>query len=169
VYRIAVDGKNGAQGWLDLRYTASLPPPANDRFAAAQTLPGPAGTVVASTIGATAEAGEPDSDIAPTPKSVWFRWTAPRSGLYSFDTNGTAAPFRFNLYTGSTVSSLTPVGVRADLRGTTGPWPYSNAQQIYLLATAGVTYALRVDNPYDPGEWVVNWSDGAGTASEAAP
>jgi subtilisin family serine protease len=154
VYRIAIDGKNGAVGTISAHYVATLGPPANDQFAAAHTLTGPSGTLEASNVGATAEPGEPDYDVYPQPKSIWYRWTAPRSSLFSFDINGSAVRESFELYTGSTLASLVPAGVKTFLPGT--GW----CTQIYVVATEGVTYIVRLDAAHTPGDWVLNWSDG---------
>lgn len=154
VYRIAIDGKNGAVGPISAHYLATLGAPANDQFAAAQSLSGPSGTLEASNVGGTAEPGEPDYDVYPQPKSIWYRWTAPRSGLFSFDINGSAVRESFELYTGSTLASLVPAGVKTFLPGT--GW----CTQIYVVATEGVTYIVRLDAAHGPGDWVLNWSDG---------
>src|ERR687888_145135 len=151
-YRIALDGKNGATGYTSSSYNASLGAPPNDNFANREALSGPSGTVYASNVGATAEAGEPGSQFYPQPMSIWYRWTAPRSGLFSFDVNGSATGFSFDLYTGSSLSTLAPAGVKVG-GGRSG--------QIYLVAASGVTYVIRLDDQYNPGDWVLNWSDGA--------
>jgi subtilisin family serine protease len=152
VYRVALDGKNGATGYISFSYTASLGPPPNDNFANREPLSGSAGTLYSSNVGATAEAGEPDSQFYPQPMSIWYRWTAPRSGLFSFDVNGSITGRSFDLYTGSSFSSLAPAGVKVG---------GGRGGQIYLVATAGVTYVIRLDDQYNPGDWVLNWSDGA--------
>src|SRR5204863_481946 len=81
-------------------YTGTLGGPANDNFANREAITGSSGTIYASNVGATAEAGEPDSQYYPQPMSIWYRWTAPRSGLFSFDVNGSATGRSFDLYTG---------------------------------------------------------------------
>jgi subtilisin family serine protease len=154
IYRIAVDGKNGAAGHISFSYNAALGAPANDAFADSQTLSGPSGTIVASNVGATAEPGEPEYNVFPQPKSIWYRWTAPRSGLFSFDVNGSAMRDSPELYTGSSLATLVPAGVEAFIAGT--GW----ANQIYVVANEGTTYVVRLDAPHNPGDWVLNWRDG---------
>jgi hypothetical protein len=150
-YRIAVDGKNGAAGYVSFSYEATLAAPANDNFANRETLSGSAGTIFASNVGATSEPGEPDSESYPQPKSIWYRWTAPQSGLFSFDVNGSATGRVFDLYTGSSIPSLASAGVKVG-EGRGG--------HIYLVATAGATYVIRLDDQFNPADWVLNWSDG---------
>jgi FG-GAP-like repeat len=161
-YRIAVDGKNGAAGRVSLTYNAALGRPANDDFAGRAALNGSSGTLLASNVGATSEAGEPDSQFFPQPQSIWYRWTAPRNGLFSFDVNGSATGRSFDLYTGSSLSALVAAGVKVGS---------GRAGHIYLVAAAGVTYVIRLDDQYNPGDWILNWSDGvsAGGADTSPP
>jgi subtilisin family serine protease len=155
-YQIALDGKNGASGSVSFNFTAALGRPANDNFANAQTIMGSAGTIVASNAGATAEAGEPDAEYFPQPKSIWYRWTAPRSGLFSFDVNGSATGRSFDLYAGSSLPALSAAGVKVGA---------GRGGHIYLVATVGVTYVIRLDDQYNPGDWVLNWSDGVSSGA----
>jgi subtilisin family serine protease len=150
-YRIAIDGKNGAAGPVSFTFDAAIGIPANDNFANRQTLSGPAGTIFASNVGATSEPGEPDSESFPQPKSIWYRWTAPHGGLFSFDVNGSATGRVFDVYAGSSIPSLASVGVKVG-EGRRG--------HIYLVATQGVTYVIRLDDQFNPADWVLNWSDG---------
>jgi subtilisin family serine protease len=154
-YRFAVDGKNGVTGYVSFTYSAALAAPANDNFASREPISGSSGTVYASNVGATSEAGEPDSESFPQPKSIWYRWTAPRSGLFSFDVNGSATGRVFDLYTGSSIASLVPAGVKVG---------GGRGGHIYLVATAGVTYVIRLDDQFNPADWVLNWSDGVSAA-----
>jgi len=59
VYRIAVDGYNGAFGSIAVNWNQS-PPPSNDNFANAQAVSGGAGTVATHNLLATKETGEPN-------------------------------------------------------------------------------------------------------------
>ncbi|HKF14393.1 MAG TPA: S8 family serine peptidase, partial [Gaiellaceae bacterium] len=155
-YRVALDGKNGAAGYVSFSYSATLSGPANDGFANREALTGASGTVFASNAGATSEAGEPGSESFPQPMSIWYRWTPPKSGLYCFDVNGSATGRDFDLYTGSSLTSLTPAGVKVG-GGRSG--------QIYLVAAAGATYVIRLNDQYNPGDWLLNWSDGVSAAT----
>ncbi len=69
---------------------AGLTPPANDDIAHAATLPGENNSIKGSNVGATTEAGEPShgDQLHPADNSVWYRWTAPRSGRVIFRTLG---------------------------------------------------------------------------------
>ena len=69
---------------------AGLTPPANDDIAHAATLPGDNNSIKGSNVGATTEPGEPShgDQLHPSDNSVWYRWTAPRSGRVIFRTLG---------------------------------------------------------------------------------
>src|SRR5262245_35508433 len=94
--------------------------PANDAFAASVSLG--QGTVNGTTVGATAEPGEPDH--YGVGKTVWYRWTAPGTGGAKVSVCGSGNTVA--VYTGSSVGALTEVTVGACDR----VWP----------AKAGVTY-----------------------------
>jgi uncharacterized delta-60 repeat protein len=102
VYFIAVDGK-GEEGAIVLNF---LPAPVNDAFAARIPLSGAPHYLVASTLGATAELGEP-GDAAQA--SVWWSWTAPAHGTLLLYTRGQSAPLKLGVFTGTAVNGLTAV------------------------------------------------------------
>lgn len=54
--------------------------PVNDNYSAAAVIPSPVGAVVGTTVGATSEPGE-DARFG---YSVWWRWTAPSNGVFTF-------------------------------------------------------------------------------------
>ncbi|MEX2103300.1 MAG: hypothetical protein WD805_04990, partial [Gaiellaceae bacterium] len=85
IYRIAVDRVGAQNGSVSLRIG---PPPTNDLFANAQVLSGSSLTVAGNTIGATKQTAEPDHAGDPGGTSVWYRWTAPSTGLFTVDTCG---------------------------------------------------------------------------------
>src|SRR5687767_6589051 len=155
-YRIAVDGKNGQTGHLNLR--VGIPP--NDQFADAITIDSPLAGVPGSTRGATAQQGEPYGNTAVPANSVWYRWTAPATGPVHMHTcSATGSPMDVHVYTGETLGSLSPVDERG-LPGVGGyprmggcddrdPWVES-LNALVFTATAGTTYAIAVDAPLDP-------------------
>ncbi len=59
-----------------------------DRFAERETIQGASGTVAGSNREATLEAGEPRHARKLGGHSVWISWTAPASGIATFDTGG---------------------------------------------------------------------------------
>ena len=68
-----------AGGPFELSF-AFVPAPANDHFANAEPLSGPAVQARAALFAATGEPGEPLHGGNPGGRSVWFTWTAPETG-----------------------------------------------------------------------------------------
>ncbi|RKQ87756.1 carboxypeptidase family protein [Solirubrobacter pauli] len=132
-YLIAVDGKAGAQGAFTLQFDQ----PANDNFADAETLTGRETSVSGDGSAAGAEAGEPDHGLfIPASRSVWYRWTAPIDGAYTFSTCTSST--RLALYRGASLATLTPATV-------TGGFSPTCASSYTIQATAGTEYRIAVD------------------------
>lgn len=107
------------------------PPPANDGFATPQVLPSTAaGLVGISTRGATIQAGEPEADGG----STWYRWTAPQTGVAVFELGGGFDEHAIDVFTGSALSSLSPLGQPHG-----SGWGSTGARVV-----AGSTYRIRV-------------------------
>lgn len=143
VYSISVDSDgalSAGEGAIELQLSHPSPP-ANDDFVDAETVTIGELDFPVSNWGATKEPGEPDHRGNPGGASVWFKWTAPRSGGAFFqacggpvDDEGLVA-----VYTGQTVGSLTVV-----------PEIESLAPCDYLFfAQAGVTYRIAFDAAFD--------------------
>lgn len=113
---------------------------ANDNFANATAVSD--GYAYGSNVGATREAGEPVHAGVTGEASIWYTWTASydakvslRSYLYDADT-GDYSTHALAVYTGHSVSSLTPVVSNS---GT-----YGNSTS--FVATAGRTYKFAIDS-----------------------
>jgi hypothetical protein len=113
----------------------------NDAFASATVLSDPAGTVSGSTALATTETGEPayPAGVAGG-ASVWFSWTAPRSGTVRFTTAGSSFDTLLAVYTGSAIGALTKVAFNDD----SAP-PTVRTSLVTFTAVAGTTYRIVVD------------------------
>lgn len=118
-------------------FSPLLPPP-NDNFANAQILSGSSGTATTTNTAATKESGEPNHDNNLGGKSIWFQWTAPANGAWTFRTAGSSFDTIMALYTGSTLTNLTLVAANDD--SSTGI-----TSSITVLATNGTIYRLVVD------------------------
>lgn len=125
--------------------------PANDDFADATAITGTTGTTSGNNIEATAETGEPNyinSTFDSTPdKTVWFKWKAPSSDNYTFNTFGdpvTGNPFDTILavYTGTAVDNLTWVNDNDDYEDNT---LVRFQSRLSFDAVAGTTYYISVD------------------------
>jgi hypothetical protein len=155
VYSIWVDGSGfgataptAGEEPIELELSRTTPP-ANDGFAAAKPLfleesvywPGTErASFSIDNWGATKEAGEPDHRGDPGGASVWFQWTAPRTGGVFVQTSGglTSDKPLLAVYTGASVSTLTPVPQIEDFSG--GDYMF--------FAEAGTTYRIAVDGGF---------------------
>src|SRR5829696_9089790 len=77
--------------------------PANDSFAAAHQLSSASGDVASTNQGATAETGEPNHAGVVGGSSVWFRWTADRTGGLTILTRQISFDTVLAVYTGPSV------------------------------------------------------------------
>jgi hypothetical protein len=112
-----------------------VPATANDDLADAW--PARLGNYTALTGAATHEASEPQHAGSAGAKSVWFRFTAPWSGTFVFDTSGSAFDTLVGAYAGDTYP-LTVVA--SDDDGGAG-----TASRVTVAATQGTTYRIVVD------------------------
>jgi hypothetical protein len=125
---------------------AALAAPANDDFAAAIVLAGDGESRGANNFGAGKETGEPGHAGDQGGASLWYRWTAPRSGWVVVDACDTLFDTTLAVYTGDAVGALSPV---ASSHGSpacaSGPW-------LRFDADAGTTYRIAVDGFSGDGE-----------------
>lgn len=154
VYWVFVDGNGfhfpGAptpptEGSFKLK-VEKTPSPGNDDFADRIVLHGSEGGEMysASADGfnwnATDEVGEPDHAGDPGGASIWFEWTAPRSGSVQLSACK-SLDFLLGLYTGNSANALASVAVESR--------PASCF--INFFAIAGTTYQIAVDGKLDTG------------------
>ena len=124
-YLIAVDGVNGAAGFLALRWRQG---PQNDDFADASLLDGAPGSVGGTLFGATSEPGEPLHNAGAT---AWYKWVAPEDAEFMFLLRG--APVA-TVYSGGSVNALTTID-----SGTT----------ILFPAVGGTQYSIAVESGWN--------------------
>ena len=153
VYQIAVDGWSAASGSIRLNWalTGITSTPANNNFANRQALSGFSGTVSGSNGGATKESGEPMHAQNQGGRSVWYSWTAPVTGVATFDTGESNFDTLLAVYTGTSVSALTPVASNDDSQE-------DLTSSVTFPATAGVNYKIAVDGyAGDSGSIQLHW------------
>jgi hypothetical protein len=128
-------------------------------------LSGVGGSVTASTINASKEAGEPYHAGVPDGKTVWYRWVAAAAGLACFDTVGSDFDTLIAAYQGSTVSNLIKVKGNNDIDNLT------RQSRIIFRTVAGQDYKLVVGGVQMPsgtvreGTAVLNWFFDAGAGN----
>lgn len=140
-YRIAVDGINigaGSQGGL---VVMNVNPSANDLFDDCQALTGTDGSVQGTVSEATSEDGEPLHAGQAGGNSLWYCWTAPNTGVFSWDTLGSTFDTLLAVYTGDAVDSLTLVASDDDSGG-------AGTSRVSISATAGAAYRIAVDRKH---------------------
>jgi hypothetical protein len=108
--------------------------------------PGPPVYASGYSTNATKEPGEPDHAGRFGGKSVWFKWTAPASGIATFNTYGSTFDTVLAVYTGTKVTNLVEVAANDD-DDNNGLSPTNRffASEVRFNATGGTEYAIAVD------------------------
>jgi fibronectin-binding autotransporter adhesin len=150
---------------LGLAAGTALAAPANDDFANAIDLTGSGtnqtGSVTSGdqtstdTVAATLEAGEPNPGATNT---VWFKWTSPGDGGFTYGTLGstnagaTEWDSIIGIYTGTAVNALTPLG--------TTPKDTALAESMTATVTSGTTYYIQLEGfgGQDAANILLNWN-----------
>jgi hypothetical protein len=125
------------------QYTLKVIGVTNDHLYATGHLAGSVGSRVGSNIGASGQSGEKRAACAVDGaiRSVWWTWTAPKSGTAVIDTLGSKFDTVLSVYTGGKVTSLAqvPGGCSNDIST-------SNLRsKVVVEVVAGKTYRIRVD------------------------
>jgi hypothetical protein len=118
--------------------------PTNDNFVNREALSGSLPLRASGTnVGATSEPGEPEPDVpAFAGHSIWFSWEATSTEFVTIGTCGSEINTVLGVYTGGTVSALTPVSSN---RYSFGPnCPFSGSE-VTFKAIDGTSYDLAVD------------------------
>lgn len=133
---VTIIADDGDTSTFHLTLTSGAP---NDNFAGRRSLAG-------STFGddgfnpdATAEAGEPAHAGSTAAHSLWWSWTAPRSGMVKVYTDGSDFDTVLAVYDGSTLASLAPVGANDNVSAG------DQTSLVKFTAVAGHTYQIAVD------------------------
>lgn len=103
------------------------------------TITGSSGSLTASNVGATGQAGEPTTYGGGSLNTMWYSWTAPGNGTLNVQTCGGSTNFDTTLltFTGSAVNALTNVATNDDACGT---------QSLNSVpVNSGVVYRIQVD------------------------
>jgi hypothetical protein len=118
---------------------AALAAPLNDDFADAIVLEGDSDEISGHNFGATKEGGEPAHGGDPGGASVWYRWTAPRSGLVVVQACDTEFETTLSVYSGTAVGALATVAT-----GQRGSY-CSRGPSTRFDVEAGATYRIAID------------------------
>jgi cyclophilin family peptidyl-prolyl cis-trans isomerase/outer membrane protein assembly factor BamB len=142
-YSFAVTGFAGSVGAIGLNLefspSKSVSRPSNDDFTKARLLYGERAVATGGNGSATGEQGEPEHGESASPAgSVWWRWTAPRSGVAVVDTHGSDFDTVLAVYSGNSLEGLVPISQSDDHLGAT-------TSQVSFEANGGNTYSIAVD------------------------
>ena len=145
---------DGQTNSISRSYTQAiqLPPPDNDMFADATEIFGTSGQDIGSNIAATKESGEPNHAGIDGGASVWWKWTAPSSGVTQITTFGSDFDTLLAVYTGNSVDGLTEIFSDDDANNVA-------QSSVAFNATAGTTYKIAVDGCGQMGNIILNWGD----------
>ena len=138
----ALLGKTATGGRLNLanalRTTNARP--FNDDFAQRASYVGENGIARASVHGSSREASEPVHAGATGNGSLWWTWTAPRSGSLTLTTTDSVGDTLLAVYTGSALNALTEVAANDDESSSV------KTSKVTFNVVAGTTYQIAIDS-----------------------
>jgi hypothetical protein len=141
-YQIVFDGvakNDNGQGIVTLALNLS-PPATNDLFSNSNSIPGTFYETTGSFVGASREAGEPSHGDATLGQTVWWAWKAPTNGPNPLPmrimADAVSFPPGIGVYTGNSVSALTPVSLSTSTNGMSRESTFS--------AVPGTTYHIAL-------------------------
>lgn len=142
---VVVDPKNHILERDEKNNVARIPitlrdvsPPDNDDFSHAAVLTGSQVSDRGSNEQATRQDDEPRHAGGSGGASVWWTWTAPKSGPVSISTRGSEIDTLLAVYTGKSLHNLRLVEANDDARGDV-------TSRVAFAAKKGVTYHIAVD------------------------
>src|SRR5688572_11398317 len=136
-YRIRVSGEPSATGLVNLRIR---PGPINDDLSNAFAIATSPFSSNASFVGASTEPGE-TVNANSTGATLWWTWTPPNSGSFSFDAASSQNNVQLDLYRGDSISHLTLVGSAANGNGLP-------SARLTVRVNAGEPLHIRVSDAY---------------------
>ena len=127
--------------------------PANDNFASARLLTGAQGSSSGINDEASRELDEPDHAGNTGGKSVWYVWHCSSGGILSLSVANASFGYSLAVYTGKTLSALTPIVAAQNASLTLGLTPGT----VYRVAVEGLdgasgTFDLRWKQTLLPGK-----------------
>ena len=126
------------------RILIDLNPVANDYFTNAALITGVTAGISDSTDLASLETGEPNHAGVAGLASIWYKWTAPSNMSVTISTEGSSFDTLLAVYTGTVLTSLTPVVSNNDY-GT------GKTSRVTFSAVNGTTYKIAVAGLQFPG------------------
>ncbi|WP_442888703.1 S8 family peptidase [Congregicoccus parvus] len=147
VNELEVTVEANAEGYVPVQRTVTwtvLVPPANDHFANRENLGAfEYNSRTRSNAGATREPVEPIPAAeagAGGGRSLWWTWTAPRSGRVAIHTRGSDLDTILGVYTGDSLAALVEIASNDDVGAAGALWSHVDFE-----AVAGTVYQIVVD------------------------
>ncbi len=143
----------------DFSWTFRFPTPRDD-FATAEPLSGESGSVTASNRYGLIDEGEPLTTLGDWRfygQSVWYRWTAPRDGWFTFDlTAATTFDSLLIVYRGERLDQLIPVTANDN-------YGARRSGRVSFQASGGFSYTLAIasrhaSDPSIAGSFTLRWN-----------
>ena len=150
-YRIAVVQRFLSRAAGPVPLTIRRPDaPANDDIADARVLRGRSVSMTGTNIDATREPGEPFHGSPGDGATVWYRWTAPRSGIVDIDTCGSDIAALLSVYTAAgRVPAFHTLDRAASVGWESTCWNRDegevNGGRLQFPTTTGTTYWIAID------------------------
>lgn len=139
-------------------------PPSNDNFVDAQLITGSSGTSSADITTATIEVAEPlffDYPPLVVHHTLWWKWTAPSTGVFQFDTLASPGDpdTRLDVFAGSALGALTLLASKDDATIDITPSDFPLRSLVAFEAEVGTEYHIRVGGYRDSsiGPIVLSW------------
>lgn len=155
-YYICVGGDTDPdEGEATLNWTLVQARAANDNFVNAQPIGGASGNLTSQNIGTGTESGETWIYC----HTVWYLWTAPANGVYTFNTKGSAFNTNLDVTSGVSLAGLDQITYDgASVAATSATMGATSS--VTFSATGGLQYYIRVggDSDTDEGFFNLNWS-----------
>ena len=125
----------------------------NNAFTGAQVIRGASGSVAGTSLKASGDLGEPTNTSNSAPiESMWFSWTAPSTGVATFETCSSSFDTTLGAYSGAVLSGLTKL-----VRNNDGC--LSDGSLLKFGAVGGTTYRISVDGVgTESGSFKLAWS-----------
>lgn len=139
-YRIAIDSETQGAGSITWRPTGLV---SNDLLVNARVISGSSGKDVGTNINATREPGEPQHAGVFSEASIWYSWTAPSNGFFTFNTDGSDVNTVLAVYSRVAINNLSEVvsnhvdTVSPSFVSTSRVTFFALVGQVYKIAVAG--------------------------------
>lgn len=136
--------------------TAGASPPLNDNFADATVISSLPFSDAVDVQDATTEPGEPGGNCVYTGQTVWYAFTPASDGVFRIDTGPSTYTTSINVYSGSSLATLSGVACGFSFYGPT-----------IFRATGGTSYYIQVGGYYSAAHLALNLSQVPPPANDA--